>query len=139
MFIEHTTYVLFDCYEKIVYKVYHSGSLKHLLNAHFHFFSSRSLRISLKFLALQSEDPDTQTKYQALLSNCYYKSCSASVAIVLDRINHVIGVQTQTAGTGSYIWWHPAKYQVTGILMKYCTRFKIVLFLGKNSKYIVIY
>ncbi|XP_078329827.1 protein PIF-like [Crassostrea virginica] len=72
----------------------------------------RSLRISLKFLALQYEDPDTQTKYQALLSNCFYKSCSASVAIVLDRINHVIGVQTQTAGTGSYIWWHPAKYQV---------------------------
>ncbi|XP_062574944.1 protein PIF-like [Saccostrea cucullata] len=71
----------------------------------------RSLVISIKFLALQSDNPQTQTKYQALLSNCYYKSCTASVAIVLDRINHVIGVQTQTAGTGTYIWWHPTKYQ----------------------------
>ncbi|XP_052692766.1 protein PIF-like isoform X1 [Crassostrea angulata] len=72
----------------------------------------RSLMIYLKFIAMRSDDDPTQTKYQVLLSNCYYKSCSASVAIVLDRINHVIGVQTQTAGTGSYIWWHPVKYQV---------------------------
>uniref|UniRef100_K1PGS1 Uncharacterized protein n=1 Tax=Magallana gigas TaxID=29159 RepID=K1PGS1_MAGGI len=68
--------------------------------------------ISLKFIAMRFDDDPTQTKYQVLLSNCYYKPCTASVAIVLDRINHVIGVQTQTAGTGSYIWWHPVKYQI---------------------------
>lgn len=78
-----------------VHNACHVSKQKCRSNLQFIILFHRSLMISLRFIAMPSNDNLTLTKYRVFLSNWYYKSCTASVAIVLDRINHVIGVQTQ--------------------------------------------
>lgn len=65
----------------ILHNSYQVSKLKRRSNLHVILLFHRSLMISLKFIAMRSDDDLTQT---FLLSIFYYKSCTASVAIVLD-------------------------------------------------------
>lgn len=69
------------CYLFILHNSYQVSKLKLRSNLHVILLFHRSLMISLKFIAMRSDDDLTQT---FLLSIFYYKSCTASVAIVLD-------------------------------------------------------
>lgn len=65
----------------ILHNSYQVSKLKHRSNLHVILLFHRSLIISLKFIAMRSDDDLTQA---VLLSNCFYNSCTASLAIVLD-------------------------------------------------------
>lgn len=69
------------CYLFILHNSYQVSKLKRRSNLHVILLFHRSLMISLKFIAMRSDDDLTQT---FLLSIFYYKSCTASVAIVFD-------------------------------------------------------